>query len=188
MAGSLKRAASDLPEEAVLMRALRDMNMPKFVYEDVPLFQGLIQARHMPHPVPISAPLFPLLAPHAPERAHARRRRWPGHDDIFSGRTFFDHASEDANTLNDYRKPKMLGGQDLFHCLAPVAGKERVVDTSGVIVSFCVVTWCHPAQDLFPGLDCPKQRYPELNEAVAKVLEAEHYTPVPLQQDKVRLA
>jgi dynein heavy chain, axonemal len=26
-----------------LMRALRDMNMPKFVYEDVPLFQGLIE-------------------------------------------------------------------------------------------------------------------------------------------------
>jgi dynein heavy chain len=24
------------------MRALRDMNMPKFVYEDVPLFTGLI--------------------------------------------------------------------------------------------------------------------------------------------------
>jgi dynein heavy chain len=26
----------------VLMRALRDMNMPKFVFEDVPLFSGLI--------------------------------------------------------------------------------------------------------------------------------------------------
>ena len=26
----------------VLMRALRDMNLPKFVYEDVPLFMGLI--------------------------------------------------------------------------------------------------------------------------------------------------
>ena len=25
------------------MRALRDMNMPKFVYEDVPLFKGLIK-------------------------------------------------------------------------------------------------------------------------------------------------
>ena len=42
MAGSLKRQYSDLPEDVVLMRALRDMNMPKFVYEDVPLFQGLI--------------------------------------------------------------------------------------------------------------------------------------------------
>jgi len=42
MAGSLKREALDTPEDAVLMRALRDMNMPKFVYEDVPLFMGLI--------------------------------------------------------------------------------------------------------------------------------------------------
>jgi dynein heavy chain len=42
MAGSLKRAFADLPEDIVLMRALRDMNMPKFVYDDVPLFQGLI--------------------------------------------------------------------------------------------------------------------------------------------------
>jgi dynein heavy chain len=33
---------SDLPEDIVLMRALRDMNMPKFVFEDVPLFTGLI--------------------------------------------------------------------------------------------------------------------------------------------------
>ena len=38
MAGSLKREAADLPEDTVLMRALRDMNMPKFIFEDVPLF------------------------------------------------------------------------------------------------------------------------------------------------------
>merc|ERR1740133_159242 len=42
MAGDLKRGSPDMPEDVVLMRALRDMNMPKFVYEDVPLFKGLI--------------------------------------------------------------------------------------------------------------------------------------------------
>jgi dynein heavy chain len=43
MAGSLKRGSPDLPEEDVLMRALRDMNMPKFVFEDVELFRGLLE-------------------------------------------------------------------------------------------------------------------------------------------------
>jgi dynein heavy chain len=42
MAGALKRAYGDLGEDKVLMRALRDMNMPKFVFDDVPLFSGLI--------------------------------------------------------------------------------------------------------------------------------------------------
>ena len=42
MAGSLKRGAPEMPEQLVLMRALRDMNLPKFVYDDVPLFLGLI--------------------------------------------------------------------------------------------------------------------------------------------------
>lgn len=40
MAGELKRAAPELEESVVLMRALRDMNLPKFVAEDVPLFLG----------------------------------------------------------------------------------------------------------------------------------------------------
>jgi dynein heavy chain, axonemal len=31
-----------MSEDIVLMRALRDMNMPKFVFDDVPLFTGLI--------------------------------------------------------------------------------------------------------------------------------------------------
>ncbi|KAM3867513.1 dynein axonemal heavy chain 10 [Diretmus argenteus] len=42
MAGELKRGSPDLNEDTVLMRALRDMNLPKFVFEDVPLFLGLI--------------------------------------------------------------------------------------------------------------------------------------------------
>ncbi|KAK3269901.1 Dynein heavy chain cytoplasmic, partial [Cymbomonas tetramitiformis] len=42
MAGALKRGSPDLSEDLVLMRALRDMNLPKFVFDDVPLFLGLI--------------------------------------------------------------------------------------------------------------------------------------------------
>jgi dynein heavy chain, axonemal len=42
MAGGLKRQYQDMPEDLVLMRCLRDSNMPKFVFEDVPLFTGLI--------------------------------------------------------------------------------------------------------------------------------------------------
>ncbi|CAL8251349.1 unnamed protein product [Boreogadus saida] len=42
MAGELKRGSPDLHEDMVLMRALRDMNLPKFVFEDVPLFLGLV--------------------------------------------------------------------------------------------------------------------------------------------------
>lgn len=42
MAGGLKREYANISEDVVLMRALRDSNMPKFVFEDVPLFKGLI--------------------------------------------------------------------------------------------------------------------------------------------------
>ncbi|KAK2951927.1 putative Dynein beta chain, ciliary [Blattamonas nauphoetae] len=42
VAGSLKRADPELPEEVILMRALRDFNLPKIVTEDVEVFMGLI--------------------------------------------------------------------------------------------------------------------------------------------------
>ncbi|KAJ3328734.1 Dynein heavy chain 10, axonemal, partial [Blyttiomyces sp. JEL0837] len=82
MAGSLKRGSPDLNEDVVLMRALRDMNLPKFVFEDVPLFLGLIN-------------------------------------------------------------------------------------------------------DLFPGLECPRVRYPSFNDAVEDVLKDGKYVLVPEQVDKV---
>ncbi|XP_051831868.1 dynein axonemal heavy chain 10 [Antechinus flavipes] len=82
MAGELKRGSSELNEDVVLMRALRDMNLPKFVFEDVPLFLGLIS-------------------------------------------------------------------------------------------------------DLFPGLDCPRVRYPSFNDAVEQVLEDNGYVVLPVQVDKV---
>jgi dynein heavy chain len=43
MAGVVKREMPDAPEAVVLMRVLRDMNFPKFIFEDVPLFLGLIK-------------------------------------------------------------------------------------------------------------------------------------------------
>uniref|UniRef100_A0AAQ5YFA8 Dynein, axonemal, heavy polypeptide 9 like n=1 Tax=Amphiprion ocellaris TaxID=80972 RepID=A0AAQ5YFA8_AMPOC len=42
VAGSLKREDRSRPEEQVLMRALRDFNLPKIVTSDVPIFLGLI--------------------------------------------------------------------------------------------------------------------------------------------------
>ncbi|KAL7749213.1 hypothetical protein RI367_005365 [Sorochytrium milnesiophthora] len=82
MAGNLKRGSPELNEDVVLMRALRDMNLPKFVFDDVPLFLGLIS-------------------------------------------------------------------------------------------------------DLFPGLECPRVRYPSFNDAVEDIIRENHYILVPEQVDKV---
>ena len=42
VAGSLKRSDRERPEEQVLMRALRDFNLPKVIADDNPVFLGLI--------------------------------------------------------------------------------------------------------------------------------------------------
>ncbi|XP_069067570.1 dynein axonemal heavy chain 11 [Pleurodeles waltl] len=42
VAGSLKRGDHKRPEDQVLMRALRDFNLPKIVTDDIPVFMGLI--------------------------------------------------------------------------------------------------------------------------------------------------
>ena len=42
VAGGFKRAEPDLDERALLMRALRDFNLPKIVAEDLEIFMGLI--------------------------------------------------------------------------------------------------------------------------------------------------
>jgi dynein heavy chain len=43
MAGALKRANPDINEDAVLIRAMRDANVPKFLKDDLPLFAAIIQ-------------------------------------------------------------------------------------------------------------------------------------------------
>lgn len=42
VAGSLRRGDRGRPEDQVLMRALRDFNIPKIVNDDLPIFMGLI--------------------------------------------------------------------------------------------------------------------------------------------------
>jgi dynein heavy chain len=43
MAGSLKRANPELVEDSVLIRAMRDANVPKFLKDDLPLFSAIVQ-------------------------------------------------------------------------------------------------------------------------------------------------
>lgn len=42
VAGALRRSDPGRPEDQVLMRALRDFNIPKIVTDDMPVFMGLI--------------------------------------------------------------------------------------------------------------------------------------------------
>jgi dynein heavy chain len=42
VAGKFKRAEPHLEEPAILMRALRDFNLPKIVFEDLEIFRGLL--------------------------------------------------------------------------------------------------------------------------------------------------
>ena len=42
VAGTFKRSEPDISEDSLLMRALRDFNMPKVAYQDLYVFFGLL--------------------------------------------------------------------------------------------------------------------------------------------------
>jgi dynein heavy chain len=42
-AGTLKRKFQELPEDQILIRAMCDANVPKFLKDDIPLFYAIVQ-------------------------------------------------------------------------------------------------------------------------------------------------
>ena len=62
MAGEVKRASPTLSEDLVLIRAMRDSNIPKFISHDIPLFEALVKD------------LFPLVSISEPSQGDLDRQ------------------------------------------------------------------------------------------------------------------
>ena len=55
-AGGLRTREPDTPEDVLLIRAMRDTNVPKFLVHDLPLFDGIVSDLFPGVEVPVTAP------------------------------------------------------------------------------------------------------------------------------------
>ena len=61
MAGGNKRSNPDMGEDVVLIKAMRDSNLPKFLADDVPLFRAILVDLFPGVHVPIDDPFYNMV-------------------------------------------------------------------------------------------------------------------------------
>jgi dynein heavy chain len=138
VAGMLKRQNPHDAEDVVLMRALRDFNTPKIVYEDTPIFMGLIND------------LFPGLDP--------PRQRDLDFEDYLKRVLREDKLQTDEGTI--LKTMQLLELLDVRHCVF-VIGYSKV-GKSTVINSLAKAITIHPRRAVM-NADCGQSTIKYLN-------------------------
>ncbi|OQR88006.1 dynein heavy chain [Achlya hypogyna] len=119
VAGSFKRAEPDIPEPDLLMRALRDFNIPKIVVEDNVIFFGLL------------GDLFPRNDPNIDVRNDPPRKRDPELESMVQGACeAINNSPRDEFMLKVVQLSELLA---IRHCVfvmgPPASGKTETWKT-----------------------------------------------------------
>ncbi|EHB17858.1 Dynein heavy chain 11, axonemal [Heterocephalus glaber] len=148
VAGSLKRGDKNRPEDQVLMRALRDFNMPKIVTDDVPVFLGLV------------GDLFPAL--------DVPRRRKPHFEQMVRQSTLELRLQPEESFILKVKEALAFHGSPGKARRAPHDVLMRALRDFNMpkIVTDDVPVFLGLVGDLFPALDVPRRRKPHFEQMV----------------------